>query len=436
MTRFQSPAVIAFARDEDLQISFKLVDRQGGPVARPSGGAWTLSLRASGHSNVDFPGTGLTLTLDAAINSLYLRGAQAVIAAAMPVETVFTGDLVWTSPALVAETYATINVIRRNADQVELQTSPSRVLIQRNGVRTVNVVLGSLAGEHAQQLLAARDEAVAASGHLQMINGCLPKFFNNTQLQITPGSISITSAGVSRIFTNPDVKLIDTSFVGLDGMSANYGAGPPYIVEGWYYPWAWGNPATGDLRFVLSQQYTSGITAERIAMGAVAAGYSRVRLLPFAIRYKGAGSTVRPNSIVPFFSDGGWPQPTHQYTEFDEDFAEFRALDAQSTASPSVSETIDFGTFMPETARMATILVVVEWVGASGGSGTARIFTPINSMAGDKLYVGGATSGHPLRRRETMKLATNSAEEIHYLTSSSDVKVTVYVRAFNIEEPS
>ncbi len=164
MTLQFSASTIQVASAEDLRLEVRLIDRDGGPVALPSGGSWAWRLQAAGYADVTFPATGRTISATAGItNGLSIVGLYANINAVMPLGVIFSGDLVLTSASGSLETFAVIQAARMQTPQNESDLGQRRVLIRRAGGQTINISVGGISAEWLDQTKEARDDAIEAS---------------------------------------------------------------------------------------------------------------------------------------------------------------------------------------------------------------------------------------------------------------------------------
>lgn len=271
------------------------------------------------------------------------------------------------------------------------------------------------------------------NGAIRNWNGMEASYYAAKIIQVQAGSF--VSGTPYREWSVPSAVLVDVSAVGMNGLSADYAGGSPYITQGWYYVWACARSSDGDVKFLISQQYSLGpFAAEKNALPG-GSSYDFIRMLPMAVYYNGAGATSpQPsNSFRPYYVEGAYPHPTPLWTYFDETTAAFKALTA---GSATVATAVSLTPWVPETGRFAVLTIMAEWTGAAGSSGSAQVYTSIGAVQGFKIECGGSTSGHPVRARRDIRIAVNSAEEVHYICSSSSVQITIFARGFNIEEPS
>jgi hypothetical protein len=138
------PVPLVFAVNEDISITFALVDESGEPVVVPAG-EWSLDLSAGNRT------ASLALTAGAA-NEWIAAGSVAQLAAAMPPGVLFTGDLKQVDDG-ASKVWATVSIVRERVVQDTGDLGPRVVQVTRGEGVTVRVeVIGGYALALAQSL--------------------------------------------------------------------------------------------------------------------------------------------------------------------------------------------------------------------------------------------------------------------------------------------
>lgn len=208
MTLQFSASTVQVASAEDLRLEVRLIDRDGGPVALPSGGSWAWRLQAPGYADVAFPATGRTISATAGMtNGLSIVGLYANINAVMPLGVIFSGDLAWTSGSGSIETYAVIQAARIQTPQNESDLGQRTVLIRRAGAQTINVTVGGVSSAWLNESKTARNDAVAAAASVVDVSG-LTQFGSLDAIQ-SATNIPVTSDYIRARWVHASGRMVD-----------------------------------------------------------------------------------------------------------------------------------------------------------------------------------------------------------------------------------
>jgi hypothetical protein len=153
------PVPLVFAVNEDIAITFALIDEAGAPVAAPSG-TWSLVMRAGARSD-SFP-----ISDGGSSNQKVASAAVAALDAAMPAGVLFTGDLRLVTGGGASVVYATISLVRERVVQDTEDLGARIVQVTRTAGVTVSVALsaGAALTQANAAAAAAAASASAASG--------------------------------------------------------------------------------------------------------------------------------------------------------------------------------------------------------------------------------------------------------------------------------